>query len=289
MDFHTYADDVQIYISFKPTSDDSSSAVHTLENCVTDIREWMDTNKLKLNDSKTEAILFGRKLHTSSLSVNSVTIGNCQTNFCASARDLGIILDSELSMKGQISAMCQSSFYHLRNISRIRKYLTRSATETLVHALISSRLDYGNSLLYGIPKFLVKRLQAVQNAAARVIARCSRYDRVTPLLAELHWLPVSSRIIFKVLLLTYKALHGLAPSYIRDLLHLYVPSRSLRSSDDVLLQIPRSRLVSCGDRAFAFSAPRLWNNLPRELRLCDSLAGFKSSLKTFLYKDAYLS
>ena len=261
----------------------------SIENCVSDIREWMDANRLKLNDSKTEAILFGRKHHASHISMSNVAIGDCKVNLCSSTRDLGVILDSELSMKDQIAAMCQSSHYHLTYISRIRKYLTKSATETLVHALISSRLDYGNGFLYVVPKFLIKCLQSVQNSAARIIARCGRYDHITPLLAELHWLPVSSRIIFKILLLTYKALHGLAPAYIRDLLHLYVPSRSLRSSSDVLLRIPRSRLVSCGDRTFSYCAPRLWNNLPCEIRQSESLATFKSSLKTYLYKDAYLS
>ena len=289
VNFHTYADDVQIYISFTPSSESSSSALQTLENCVSDVRHWMYKNKLKLNDTKTEAVLFGRKCHASHLSFDAVTVGDCQTTFSNSARDLGIILDSELSMKDQVSTVCQSCFYHLRNISRIRKYLTQTATESLVHALIGSRLDYGNSLLCGIPKSSIRRLQSVQNAAARVVIRSSRFDHITPVLFDLHWLPVQSRILFKILLLTYKALHGLAPSYVKDLLKVYVPSRTLRSSDDFLLCVPKSRLVSCGDRAFSSSAPRLWNSLPRDIRMSASLTLFRRSLKTYLFKDAYVS
>lgn len=287
VDFHMYADDVQIYISFKPDPASSSSALETVENCVSEIRSWMHSNKLKLNDGKTEAVVFGRRAQTAHLQVNCVSVGNCQTTFSDFAKNLGVVLDKELSMKKQVSAVTRSTFYHLRNISRIRKFLTRQATESLIHALISSRLDYGNSLLSGISKFLISRLQSVQNAAARVIFRQSKYDHVTPLLVELHWLPVHSRIQFKILLLVYKALHGLAPVYLRDLLQEYVPSRSLRSSDDCLLRIPRSRLVSCGDRSFSCVAPRLWNNLPIELRTSNSLSSFKSALKTFLFRSAF--
>ena len=130
-------------------------------------------------------------------------------------------------------------------------------------------------------------LQAVQNAAARVVTLTPKHVHITPILINLHWLPVEFRITFKVLLLVYKALHGLAPSYISDLLNFKTYSRSLRSSCKEYLVVPRSRLKTYGDRAFSIAGPKLWNDLPLEIRKCASVATFKQSLKTFLFKLAY--
>ena len=111
-----------------------------------------------------------------------------------------------------------TSVYHLYNIRRIRKYLTKECTETLIHAFISSRLDYCNSLLFGVPECHLHKLQRVQNAAARLVVQESRFCHITPLLKSLHWLPVKYRIVFKLLLITFKAIHGLAPAYISELI-----------------------------------------------------------------------
>ena len=147
-------------------------------------------------------------------------------------------------------------------------------------------LDYGNDLLYGVPDQLLDKLQRVQNVAARIVVRASRYDHITSILETLHWLPVRYRIEYKVLLMTFKALHLLAPSYIADLLQFYQPCRTLRSSSDSLLS---AHLRHYGDRAFCIAAPRLWNSLPHEMRKCDSLYTFKRLLKTILFKRAYYS
>ena len=119
--------------------------------------------------------------------------------------------------------------------------------------------------------------------------RVKKYDHITPVLAELHWLPVSYRIIFKVLLLTFKALHQMAPSYICDLLVPHQPTRTLRSSDASFLVIPRSKLRTCGDRSFSVAAPKYWNDLPGQLRNCHNLSCFKAGLKTYLFRKAYLN
>ena len=123
-----------------------------------------------------------------------------------------------------ISSICKSASYHLRNISRIRKFLSTNTTEILVHAFVSSKLDHCNSLLYNVPKCALKKLQSVQNAAARLITCSRKYDHITPILKELHWLPVSERIKFKILLLTLKALHQQSPVYIQDLLTDVLPT-----------------------------------------------------------------
>ena len=157
----------------------------------------------------------------------------------------------------------------------------------MIHSLVISRLDYGNGLLYGVPDKLLDKLQRVQNVAARVVVKASRYDHITPILKSLHWLPIRYRTEYKLLLLTFKALHHLAPSYLTDLLQLYHPTRTLRSSSDSLLTARCARLRNYGDRAFCVAAPKLWNDLPLNIRECGSVHSFKRLLKTYFFKRAF--
>ena len=133
-------------------------------------------------------------------------------------------------MVEHVKTICKTSYYHLRNISKIRKYLTEETTEILVHAFVSSKLDYCNSLLYGLPKHMRSSLQSVQNMAACIVTLNKKFDHITPVLIQLHWLPVHFRILFKVLLLVYKALNGMAPLCITELLSYRTCSRTLRST-----------------------------------------------------------
>lgn len=169
------------------------------------------------------------------------------------ARNLGVILDSELCLDKQISNVVKNSFYQLRVISRLKSFLSHNDLEIVIHAFITSRLDYCNSLYLGLPQASLRRLQLVQNAAARLLTGTRRREHITPILASLHWLPILFRIQFKVLLFVFKALNGLAPAYIIDLVPHSV-QRSLRSSNKGLLHVPRSRLKQRGDRAFAVAA-----------------------------------
>ena len=173
------------------------------------------------------------------------------------------------------------------NLRRIRKYLDQDSAKTIVHACISSKLDYCNSLLYGLPESQIGRLQRVQNTCARLICGSSKYSRITPVLRDLHWLPVRQRILFKILLIVYKALNGQAPSYITELLksRSHTHSRNLRSSQDtLLLQIPSQKTkITLGDRAFVCAAPKVWNSVPLEIRKSASLNIFKSRLKGHLF------
>ena len=156
-----------------------------------------------------------------------------------------------------------------------------------MNATITSRLDYCNSLMFGIPKDLMSQLQKRLNHAARVITQWRKYDHITPVLVDLHWLPVKQRIDFKILLLTYKALNGLAPAYIRELLTPYTPARTLRSMDNNLLEPPKCRLEYFGKRSFAAAAPVLWNDLPLHIKQSPSVDIFKSRIKTRLFQLAY--
>ena len=138
-------------------------------------------------------------------------------------------------MKTHITKACSAAFYPPRNIRRIRKYLSQDTAETLIHAFMASRINHCNSLLFELPSFQISKIQTVQNAAACVILMKSKYFRITPLLKELHWLPVTYRIQFKVTLITFKALHNMAPSYISSLVHVRQNTRfSLRSNNAIL-------------------------------------------------------
>lgn len=187
----------------------------------------------------------------------------------------------------QVSSVVKSCFHQLRLISKARHYIPHSDLGKLIHAFVTSRLDYCNSLYFGLNSPLLHRLQIVQNAAARLLTSSGRRVSITPVLAELHWLPVKYRIQFKILLLTYRIANNIAPSYLTELLRSYTPTRALRSSSQSLLVLPRSRLKTRGDRAFALAAPVLWNNLPIAIRESDSIHSFKSRLKTHLFSLAF--
>ena len=282
--FHFYADDSQLYIAFNP-SDKKEEAKQRMEACIEEIRQWMRKNSLKLNDAKTEFLVIGSSKHLQQLTNCTIKIGDANIEASCSARNIGAIFDAKMSMKEHVHHICRSCYIHLRNI--IRKCLTQDATITLIHAFIASRLDNMNALLYGIPKQLLHRLQKIQNHAARIVTKTRRRDHITPVLAGLHWLPVEKRVEFKILLVTFKALHGLAPGYISDLIRLYEPARSLRSLDLQFLHKPRSRTKTYGDRSFAVGSPHLWNKLPISLRQCHESESFKTDLKAYLFKQAY--
>ena len=143
-------------------------------------------------------------------------------------------------------------------------------------------------MFYGLPQSQYDRLQRVLNAAARVVFLIPKFDHITPILIGLHWLPVRYRVIFKILLLVYKALHGNAPPYISDLLiPKHIGSYSLRSNEQNLLIVPKTMRKAFGDRAFAKAGPFLWNELLADIREASTEETFKSRIKTFLFKKAF--
>ncbi len=260
---------------------------HTDMDACKHIRIWMHANKLVLNDDKTVFLLMGRKTALDKVNVDSIKVGNANITPSDHATNLGSVWDPQLSMDKHVSKVHSSTFYHFRNIASIRKYLIKSQRETVVHAFITSKLDYCNSLLKGIPDYQIQRLQHVQNAAARIICDLQKYDHITSSLHDLHWLPVKHRIDFKILLLTYKCIHSDGPEYLSELVVPYVTCYDLRSKDKNTMAVPKTNLVSCGDRAFSKVAPALWNNLPMEIKCASDVDVFKKLLKTHLFKLAY--
>jgi len=283
--YHFYADDTQLYLSFTPG--EAVSAMRRLNACLCDIKSWMSMNLLKLNDNKTELLLIGKRNLVSKVREFSVRIGDSVIIPSESARNLGVVFDSEFDFQRFIQGTARSMALQLHNITKIRDFLDRPLTEQLVHALVTSKLDYCNSLLGGLPKKSLRPLQLVMNWAARLICRSKRFEPVTPLLRDLHWLPVEQRIVFKTLLLTFKGLQDDSPRYLSDLVSKYVPARCLRSANSCMLVVPKSRLKTVGDRAFSFRAAKLWNSLPASIRRTDSLTSFKTSVKTYLFRAVY--
>ena len=180
----------------------------------------MSQDKLLMNDAKTELLLIDTRQQLAKITTDGITVGHSVIAPQSPIRNPGVWLDSDLSIGDHITKTSSAAFYYLYNIRRIRKYLSKECTKTLIHAFISSRLDYCNSLLYGLPAYQIQKLQRVQNSAARLVFHESKFCHITPLLRALHWLPVAYRIVFKILLLTFKAIHKLAPTYISELVSL---------------------------------------------------------------------
>ena len=201
-------------------------------------------------------------------------------------RNLGVMFDKNMTMEAHVLAVVRSVSYHIRNISRIRHLLTTDSAKKLVNSLVTSRLDYCNTLLVGVSGKLLERLQSAQNWAARVVLQIPRVLPVA--LDQLHWLPIKERIKYKLALFAFKAIHRLAPDYISDLVSSYTVDRSLRRGEsNLLLTIPKSRLVKIGVRPFRVAGPRAWNELPAYLRAITKLSDFKKRLKTHFYRLAF--
>ena len=244
--YHLYADDTQLYVSFSHASVmDMEEARRKVQNCVSDLNVWMQRNKLKLNGDKTEVAVLSPE-HLSPPSLSSINIAGFEIEPSSSVRNIGVFFDKHLNLDSHISSICRSCLFHIHNKWKILRWISFSVCETLVHALISCRLDFCNSLLFGISKSSLTKLQSVQNAAARLVTLTRKSEHITPILLDLHWLPVEQRIEFKINLLTFKILNGLSPDYLCDLIQPYIPPRSLRSSSANLLTRSSFNLKSYG-------------------------------------------
>ncbi len=201
------------------------------------------------------------------------------------AKDLGVLWSSQITMISQIANVCKISTLHLRNIMNIRKYLSTTALKCIVHSFVTSRLYSNNALLYNVRSCHLQKLQRVQNWTVKVILGRKKYDHVSPLLKELHWLPVVKRVQSKILLLCYRCLNGSAPEYLTSLLSPHKPPHNLHSRRDVLkLNVPCSKRL-WGDRAFFEAEPQLWNHLLYEIRAAPLVNIFKSLLNTHLFSQ----
>jgi len=285
---HFYADDSQLYTWGHPSSDGLQK--RRMELGVERIAEWMRSNRLCLNSEKTEFLWCATGRRCPHLDTGELSVCGSLISPVTVVRDLGVMLQSDLSMKDHVARTVSRCFRQLRLLKGCIKSLPFEAARAAVAAFVTSQVDRCNSLLVGAPKRLLDCLQSVLNAAARLLCNRRKYDHITPLLRDvLHWLPVPLRVEFKICLLVYKSLHGAAPGYLREYCketHSSASGLRLRSTDKCDLHVRRMK-TRFGDRAFSAAGPRCWNRLPAALRTVGSIDSFKTGLKTYLFSISY--
>ena len=282
----SFADDLQLQMSAPP--DRISEVLHSRKSCINDVKAWATANMLKLNDNKTELMLVtsNRTKHLHRLPT-SITIGNAQIPFKQSVKNLGFKLGYHLTMNAHVTNIARTCYFELRRLASIRRFLTSTATATLVSAFFLSRIDYCNSLLYGSTHDVTSHLQRIQNYAARVILRLPMSSRITIHLKSLHWLPVKVRSTYKIACLCYHCHSSTAPSYVTDMLHKKPLHTRSSSYTMPLLNRPAHSKATLGDRSFSFASSSVWNSIPNDVRCAPSLSSFKSRLKTYLFRSVY--
>ena len=251
--------------------------MNNLPECFEKLRAWMNHHFLKINETKTEIIIFGSQSFLSSNIINGTFL---ESGHCIRASDsvkyLGVHFDSLLNFNKHINSVSSSCYLFIRKLSSIRKFLSQKDCESLVHAFISSRLDSCNSLFFGLTKANISKLQKVQNAAIRVITFKKKRESVKECYQELHWLDVHQRISFKILLIVFKCIQGIAPASLQT-------SIVIKDQNAMTLETSYFPISNIGRRAFTFYAPRQWNSLPADLRRVNKLDTFKAHLKTHLF------
>lgn len=275
----SYADDTQLILSL---SNEPNTARRNFREGMEAVAKWMKNSCLQLNTNKTEVLIMGPNPDAWSDTWWPPALGNPPTP-TDHARNLGIILDSELKMDRQINSVSSSCFHTLRLLRKTFKWIPLEHRKTVTHALVTSRLDYGNALYAGINKNLTRKLQNIQNAAARLVLNLPKHCHISQHLRTLHWLPVEARITFKMLTHAHKALHGTGPAYLNSRLKFHAPQRTLRSAQLSYAVVPRTRKTRSGGRSFSFLAAKAWNALPLHLRQTTSLPIFARNLKTWLF------
>ena len=248
-----------------------------LPKLMSDIKIWMNDHFLKINPDKTEIIVFLPESMQKEQIIHGAFIeGEC-IRFSNTVKSLGFKLDRFLNMEEHVNSTVSLRYKLLGDVSCVRHLLSDKDTESLVHSIVSSRLDYGNSLLYGINKNVLRKYQHVQNYAARIISKQKKRQSVGGTLKKLHWLPIEERIIFKRLTFTYKIFNGLAPDSFSSLI-------SIRDRNNYLLNNVYLN-SSYGRRSFSYTAPRFWNALPLNIRSSVSLDTFKRLTKNHLFNN----
>ena len=260
-----------------------------LENCAERIKNWMDGNRLKMNDSKTEFIMFGSSKMLTKCITADININGTRVEKQNVIRYLGVWMDEVLSFKYHVKMKCKSAMFNLVCIKRLRPSLTVEAANILVMGLVISHLDYANSILIGVPDVTIKQLQCVQNIAAKVVLQADKYASPRECMKNLHWLPICKRVEHKLLTIVYKCTRGIAPNYLQELLKKHIPIRpGLHSgSSSTKLVVPRVTRQTFVARAFSVCGPRLWNSLLADITAAPTVDQFKTRLKTYMFRQIY--
>ena len=287
-----YADDHSAYDSFNPNNiQNEYYVVQNLEHTLESVNNWMHLNRLKLNPSKTEFILFGSQQQLAKCNTNAITVVDATVKMSDSIKYLGAHLDKQLNFKRFTSEKCRTVSLNINRIKQIRHYLSMDSCKQIVQSLITSHLDYANSIIYGLPECTIIRLQRLQNRAAKLVLRWKYTDSSTEALKQLHWLPIRHRINFKLACIVFKCINNVdGPQYLKEMLHVRSSNYSIRSIDAQArtLTIPSTKRKTFADRSFAISGPTVWNNIPVNIRKIPDFNVFKTSLKTHYFLKAFM-
>jgi len=245
--------------------------------CVDTVANWMSSNRLQLNAIKTEFLWCTSAWRHNHLPTSPFQVRSDHMTPSTSVRDLGIYLDSDVNMHSQVSQTLSACFGILRQLRSILHLVSLSVFQSLIAALVLTKLDFGNATLSGIPLFQLDHLQAVMNAAARLVFQSSWYDHIIRLIQLPHWLRAPEGMSYKLAVLVYQCLHGLAPAYLT----------ACHRTTWLTTSVPPTRLCTIGDRAFPVTAAKIWNNLPSEVTSLDCLQTFKTKLKTHLFSLSF--
>ena len=285
LSYHQYADDTQLYTALNVSAANGASILSVCTDAVT---RWHLENGLLLNPSKSEAIVTGTRHQVKSV---DQSLGLCVTGavipFVDKLKLLGVTLDNHLTFDQHVSNVVKSCNYHIRSLRHIRPLIDHDTAVTVACSIVATRLDFCNSVLNGVTKTNITKLQLVQNKLARVVCKAPYQSSASCLLRKLHWLPVSQRIDYKIASITYRARLHQEPKYIHELLTNYQPVRPLRSSNCNLLVVPSRLKTVTASRAFCVAAPKLWNSLPPCVTSAESFYVFKSRLKSHLFNIAF--
>ena len=276
-----YADDHQIQRQFS-IAFQFNFLTEGITNIFEAAEEWMLDYFLKINSTKTLFIIVAPPSVMEQILIKGAFVNNSCIRFVTEAKNLGVVLDSFLCFNSQVKKVAKACFRTLRDLARIRIFLSKSDLQLLVCTLIFSQLDYCNALYYHLKSDTLHLLQSVQNSAARIVNKVNRFDRVctTTLLKDLHWLQIKERIEYKILVIVHKCLYNNAP------LDLSLTISKSLCERSVYLNVPTFH-SSYGERSFSVAGPRLWNSLPVDIRNTVKIASFKKSLKTHLFKKCY--
>ena len=290
MKSHCYADDTQIYLHVKPN--ETQTAALKIEHCLQKVHRWLASNRLRLNPSKTELMWCSSLRRANTFSAPLVTFSGVDLHPTKSMRDLGVQIRSDTGIMDQVKTVVRSCFYQLRQLKVIKRSLNYNFLRDAAYALVLSRIDYCNSLYANSPSSMLQPMQVIINAAARIVSGRSKFHSVKDYVRDnLHWLPIQQRIKFKLCILVFKALHGMAPPYISDMcvkLELTKNYPRLRSVNNCDIFVPRYK-NNYASRAFHIAGPLAYNSLPSDIKTCNVFTSFRQKLKTQLFREAYAS
>lgn len=272
-DIEGFADDHQLVKQFLPLLQKYALG-EGIQKCLDCIAEWMRDHFLRLNPDKTKILVIAPPSIQKEIVIRGIFADNNCIRFVDTAKNLGIVLDSELSFNAHVTKVVKTCFGVLRDLHSIKHFLTLDHLKSLVCSFIFSHLDYCNALFYGLNSATISKLQRVQNCAARLVLRKSNLGSLDSIFLEFHWLKVRQRILYKILLIMYKCIHDRAPDSL---------SHSSYAESDRLMKLRETKVKTAyGDRAFSHAGPKLWNLLPYDIRNLHEVDVFKKSLKSFL-------